>query len=365
MAATQPISYYLEMQEMKEVITPSDNSIKVWLNYYRNIGLSEILISQYRNYIVTLKENRLPPIFEINHLALLLGVKKDFLLKIINGQESFYREFTIPKRSGGERLITAPLPSLLLIQKWIYNNILKQVSIHKCAHAYTENKSIISNCKVHLNSKEYLKLDLRNFFPSIGFNRIILMFNKLGYSKRVSYYLAKLCTLDGNLPQGAPSSPSISNIITRKLDNRLFALAQQFELKYTRYADDIIFSGNKINIKLRDYVMGILSDEGFILNHSKTRFYKNDVKTIITGISLKGKEMKLPRNSRRKLVLELNYILKFGYDSHVAKKKIRSLKYLQSLIGRLNFWLQIEPNNDFAKKAKSYLINELRKKTNL
>ena len=355
---------YLEMQEKKEVITLSIRSTSDWIQYYKNVGIPQNLINRYEPYIGNLIKKGIPVIFEINHLALLLGVNKDYLLKIINGQESFYREFTIKKKSGGERIISAPYPSLLMIQKWIYENILKVLSFHKCAHGYSPKKSIVSNCKVHISSNEFLKLDLKDFFPSIGFNRIIVFFNKLGYSRKVSYYLARLCTLEGSLPQGAPTSPILSNLISIKLDKRLYAFAQKFRLKYTRYADDIVFSGDSLNIKLFDYIISILNEEGFNNNSKKTRYYKETNKKIITGISIQNRKLKLPRSYRRNLVLELNYIMKYGFDSHISKKKIRNLKYLQSIIGKVNFWLQVEPDNQFANKAKLFLLRELRNKLN-
>lgn len=334
-----------------------------WIKYFTQVGLPLELIQEYEIYIQNLEKNNVPIIFEINHLALLLGVKINFLNKIIYSPQNFYRQFEIPKKSGGNRKIIAPYPSLLLIQKWILSNILNNIPINGCAHAFTSDKSIISNCKQHLGNKEILKLDLKDFFPSIEINRIVLIFNKLGYSENISYILANLCCLNGILPQGAPTSPILSNLVCRKLDKRLLSLAKQFNLKYTRYADDIVFSGEKINVKIMDYVQNIIINEGFEINKDKTRLYKEKNKKIITGISVSD-TLKLPRNYKRNLVLELNYILKFGYTSHISKKKIRDINHLPSIIGKVNFWLQIEPKNEFALKAKKYLLEEFKKRIN-
>jgi RNA-directed DNA polymerase len=249
-----------------------------WIEYYKNIGLAPDRIEKYNGYIGKLVSQNLPVIFEINHLSLLLGVKIEFLNKVIFSTGSFYREFEIPKKNGGKRKILAPYPSLLLIQNWIYENILKNITLHKCAHAYINKKSIITNSRVHLDQKEVLKLDLKDFFPSINFSRVIFLFSSLGYSNNVSFFLARLCCHNGALPQGAPTSPVLSNIISRKLDNRLFKLAQKFHFRYSRYADDMVFSGEKIPSCFLRYVDTIIEDEGFIINPSKTRLYKGNNK---------------------------------------------------------------------------------------
>lgn len=340
----------------------SKNNEIDWIEYYKSVGLNIELIEKYKEYIDRLSTNNLPVIFEHNHLALLLGVQRNYLNSIIYSTDSFYRTFYIPKKSGGEREITSPYPTLLLIQKWIYNNILKNIPIHKCAHAFTENKSIITNCKIHVKQREVLKIDLKNFFPSISFNRIICFFKSIGYSDNVAYYLARLCTYEEHLPQGAPTSPILSNIVVRKLDNRLFKLSQKFNLKYTRYADDIVFSGLKIPVKFMDYVNKIITDEGFEINTNKTRLYKENNKKIITGIVINSKSIKIPREYKRELVQSLNYILKYGFDSHISKKKIRDVHYLEKILGKVNFWLQVEPDNEFAKKAKIYLVDIFKQK---
>lgn len=341
----------------------SENTLDKWIEYYKSVGLNLNYVKRYNKYLSKLYNSNLPFIFEHNHLALLLGVQKDFLNKITYSPECFYRTFKIPKKNGGEREILAPFPSLLLIQDWIYKNILINNSIHKCAHGFTANKSIVSNCKIHAGQKEVLKIDLKDFFTTITFNRVIFHFNKIGYNKKISFYLAKLCTYKNYLPQGAPTSPILSNIIAVKMDKRLFSIAKKFKLNYTRYADDIVFSGNSIPIKFLEYVNNIIVGEGFQINTLKTKLYKETNKKIITGIVINKKDLKIPREYKRELVLNLNYILKYGLNSHIAKKKINDVFYLERIIGKVSFWLQVEPNNKYAKKSYDYLIEEFKRKT--
>ena len=342
-----------------------ENKLNEWKTYFDNVGLSNDFKEAYLKYISKLLGNKVPIIFEYRHLSLLLGCNFNYLNKIINCPEKFYRNFSIKKKSGGEREITAPLPSIMNIQYWIYENILTNVKIHKCAHGFTNKKSIITNARLHSGENQLLKIDLKDFFTSIKINRVVSIFKHLGYASNVAFYLAALCCYNEYLPQGAPTSPILSNIVSYKLDNRLFNLAQKFNLKYSRYADDLIFSGDIIPVKFIHYVDEIIKNEGFEINNTKTRLYKNKTKRIVTGISVLKNELKIPRDYKRDLKLELNYILKFGIDSHLKKKKIRNYKYLTSIIGKVNFWLSVEPNNEYAQKAKNHLIEIYKTRNNI
>lgn len=334
----------------------SKEIIDTWEVFFKNRGVGQELIDEYKLYIEGLLKNNVPIIFEFNHLSLLLGRTRPFLATAVNSTESLYREFKIPKRNGDYRVISAPYPSLLEIQNWIYDNILKNVPINSSAHGFVYKKSIVTNAKIHLGQKELLKLDLKDFFPSIKINRIISIFNHLGYNNKVSFYLASLCTLNDELPQGAPTSPMLSNIVAYRLDKRLISLAKKFDLKYTRYADDLTFSGKSIPPKYIEYINSIIEDEGFLMNKDKTRLYKTKSKRIVTGISIADGTLKVPREYKRKLKQELFFITKYGFESHIKKNKIRKLNYLESLLGKVNYWLMIEPKNETALNGRKVLL---------
>jgi RNA-directed DNA polymerase len=328
-----------------------------WEFYLIDRGLPERLISQYLDYIQILTKQKLPVIFEVEHLAAHIGVEYIELLKMINNPISFYRDFQIPKRSGGKRTISAPYPSLLLCQDWIYEHILKKAKLHHCSHAYRPKKSIISNAKEHLSTKALLKMDMKNFVPSISINWVINYFSKLGYSNNVAYVLASLCCLNEGLPQGASTSPALSNILLKHLDSRLYKLSKKYEVNYTRYADDLAFSGNYIPHKYIDIVSSIITDFGLLVNTNKTQLIVGDKQKIVTGISVKGQNLALPRQTKRAIKQELHYIKKFGLLSHISKLKIKNPYYSQSLEGKLRFWLQIEPDDEFAKSSLDFLIS--------
>lgn len=329
--------------------------IRQWQRYYASIGLPEDIYNTYIWYASGLMANDAVVIFDFEHLCKLLGLEPNYVASIIYRPERHYREFKIPKRLGGIRTITAPYPALKEVQRWINKNILEKQQVHKNAHGFTPKRSIFTNVSEHINGKMMLKMDMKDFFPSIGKNRVVQVFRTIGYEKHVAYFLASICCSYDCLPQGAPTSPMLSNIIARHMDNRLSAMARQFNISYSRYADDMTFSGNQISSKFIEYVERIILDCGFENNKQKTRLYKEHGNKILTGISLRDGHMRLPRNRRRELSKEIHYILKYGVDSHLLRMKNKRINYVQSMLGQINFWLQIEPNNQLAQKAKDYL----------
>ena len=136
-------------------------------------------------------------------------------------------------------------------------------------------------------------MDIKDFFPSINKKRVISVFNYFGYPHDISYALASLCCLNDSLPQGAPTSPMLSNIISKRLDKRLEALSIKLEMSYTRYVDDISFSGRRIPPVIINYIYKTIQEEGFQLNQSKTKLINRNRKKIITGISIQDGTTKI------------------------------------------------------------------------
>ena len=223
------------------------------------------------SYVNQLENNCVPVIWGAEHLASLLGIKYEIFARMVNSQKSFYRSFNIPKRRGGYRELSAPYPMLLEAQRWILKNIINIVKVSHYAHGFVAGKSIVSNAELHLSKRYLLKMDLEAYFPSISLNRVVMVFRNLGYPHFISYMLACLCCLNGRLPQGAATSPALSNIISKRLDNRLSALSNKWQLVYSRYADDMAFSGNYISTRFIKVVSDIVKDERFCINKSKTK----------------------------------------------------------------------------------------------
>ena len=190
----------------------------------------------------------------------------NFINDIIHSSHHFYRNFKIPKRKGGLREISAPFPTLHFIQGIIKDTIIFDLPIHKNAYVYIQNRSAIDHARHHCSSQELLMLDIKDFFPSIKRQDVFNILTTSTISDTDANYLSYLCTLNNSLPQGACTSPIISNAIMLKIDHRLSMLAETFDLKYSRYADDLAFSGNKIPKKLIRIVKSILEENNFNLN---------------------------------------------------------------------------------------------------
>jgi RNA-directed DNA polymerase len=335
-------------------MTPLD--LNAWASFfYSRVSRRRAIVRGYLAYLREMNAKALPPIFEGDHLARLLGVTPLELISLTQSQEWHYRTFTIPKRSGGRRPITVPSALLLHTQRWIRLNILDQVAVHEAAQGYVPGRSHLANAKAHLEGREILTVDIESFFPSITERRVIGLFGSFGYPPNVSYLLSRLCTYAGEIPQGAATSPALSNLVMRVVDARLSGLARSTGLIYTRYVDDITFSGARINKKIEDIIRMVLREEGFQLNDGKTRYYKGS-KKIVTGVSVSSGRLKLPRQARRQLKNDAYHLLRRTRPTEGPVEPPRDPLEMERLMGRLAYWLSIESEN----KTAASLFKEIR-----
>ena len=267
-------------------------------------------------YAERLLENNLPVIFDLEHLAKLLGTTKEFICKIVFAEELFYKTIRIPKKHEGYRTLDIPSMELKYIQRWILDNILNQISVSDNATGFKKQSSIVNNAKKHLNKKCLINIDIKDFFPSINYITVYRVFSYYGYTKEVSFFLAKLCTYADKLPQGAPTSPALSNIVCLKLDVRLNKLAEKYDANYSRYADDITFSGSYGINKLIDITKNILFEEGFVLNDKKTRIAYSYQRQEVTGIIVNNSTIRVNKNYKKTLWQEIYYCQKFGVENN-------------------------------------------------
>lgn len=284
-------------------------------------------------------------------LSLEFGIKPDTLAGIIEFTNKYYRTFKIPKRNGQLRIITSPYPALKYIQRYILREILVNEIPSNCATGFVKNRSIKENVNPHIGSKCILKMDLKDFFPSITIDRVISVFVNIGFENKVAYMLARICCLDNKLPQGAPTSPSISNIIAKRLDLRINAMCKKYNLKYTRYADDICISGRYIPYKIISYIENIIKNERFQVNSDKTKLIIGNGKKVITGISISSGKTTLPREKKRFLRREAYCLLQIGIDKYLNEERQYDPIVIERLIGKFNFWNYIEPENQYVIKT--------------
>ncbi len=247
-----------------------------------------------------------------------------------------YVYFEIPKRSGGKRLLSAPHEQLGKAQRWIFESVLQKLPTEAPAHGFITGRSTLTNATPHLQRDLVVNLDLADFFPSITFPRVRGVFQRLGYLPAVATVFALMCTecprrkmeYDGvaywvavgprALPQGACTSPALTNQVARKLDRRLQGMAKKHGWTYTRYADDLTLSiaalpatGGDSVAMLMARVRHIVGEEGFAINVKKGRVQRASGRQSVTGIVVNQKPS-LPREELRQLRAILHNARKTG-----------------------------------------------------
>ncbi|WP_315112539.1 retron St85 family RNA-directed DNA polymerase [Clostridium intestinale] len=332
-----------------------------WQTYCNNfkaeadkLNISEVDISKYLQYAKLLYEKDLPIIYDQYHLSLLVGYQYEYILGASNSSKDFYRKFNIPKKNGGVRNICEPLPSLKEIQHWILKEILYKLDVSKFAKAYVKGRSIKENARFHRNQKIVVTLDIRDFFPSIKIFKVIDIFKNIGYNDAVAVMLANLCCLKQSLPQGAPTSAALSNLVMMEVDKQVAVYTECHKIRYTRYADDLTFSGDFEINELISHVKLILKSNGFRVNNKKTRKLYNYRRQIVTGI-VTNKKLQVSKKVRKDLRQQMYYIQRFGLNSHLERTKNKKKNYLEHLLGITNFILFINPKDNEVKKYNELL----------
>ena len=246
-----------------------------------------------------------------------------------------YHRYEIPKKAGGTRRISAPKPMLLRAQRWVLENILEKIENAPDAHGFIRGRSIVTNASPHVGKIVVINFDVKDFFPSFGFRRVKGLFHKrLGYAEHVATALALLCTEPPRLevrfderrlwvalgerfvPQGAPTSPAITNLLSSRLDRRLAGAARTRDFVYTRYADDLTFSGNDVEAVggLMALVRRVIRSEGLEPNEAKTRVMRRASRQEVTGVNVNEK-LGLARDEMRRLRAILHNCERHGLES--------------------------------------------------
>jgi RNA-directed DNA polymerase len=274
---------------------------------------------------------------------------------------SHYVRFKIAKKTGGDRLISAPLPRMKAAQHWILDRILEKVPMHAAAHGFRRGRSIVTNATPHVGRDVVINLDLQDFFPSISYRRVKGVFQSLGYSEAIATILALICTeattteieLDGktyyvatgdrHLPQGAPTSPAITNILCRRLDKRLANMAESQGFSYTRYADDLTFSAagdaTRQICNILKQTQNIVTHEGLTVHPHKTRVLRKSQQQEVTGIVVNEK-LTIDRATLKKFRATLHQIEKDGLaDKHWGNGD----DLLAAIEGFANYVMMVNP----------------------
>lgn len=287
----------------------------------------------------------IPAIANQNELASFLEISEFELKRFCLRTDKFYSTFEQAKSSGkGVRIISAPSKELKAIQKKIKQNILDCLYTHESATGYSRGCSNVHNASVHVGQKVILNLDIENFFSSISISRVVGLFMSLGYEEGVSFSLARLSCLNHVLPQGAPSSPSIANLVCHRLDRRLSGLAKNRDLKYSRYCDDIsISSADRMTPGMVALVKSIINEEGFTINKEKTRLLSRRSRQIVTGLSVNEK-VSIPRPKKRILRATFHRASFQEELSELERQKLLGMASYCRMVGQANVRLKSRIN---------------------
>jgi RNA-directed DNA polymerase len=329
-------------------------------------GHSDEFLKATIDYANNLDRKDLPVIFSRQHFASLVGMPSHMIDRIIYFRNNQYHQFKIPKNSGkGFRWIRTPEKKLLYLQQWINKNILQKVPVLDCCTGFVPGKSLATNGYIHRSSSIVLKIDLLKFFDTISDKRVYGFFKYLGYHPNVAYDLAQLTTADptsefwksmsveeirkistqisigdATLPQGAATSPQLANCIANSLDHRLFKLSLKLKCRYSRYADDLVFSIGKNGGQLPVFalVKRIIEDEGFIVNEDKTAYLKKGMKQFVTGLTVTH-GFHVPKKFRQEIYKHLYYSKKYGPFEHL-KRWMNDNQKGEEIIYGFKDWLQ-------------------------
>ena len=278
--------------------------------------------------------------------------------KMLDSIDNDYEEFTIKKKNGKLRTIHKPNQALDDIQKRIYENVLRNAKVSSCAAAYIKGRSIRDATAKHIGRPVLIKVDIKDFFFTIDFEAVKDVFSKLGFDKYQAITLANFCCYKGRLPQGTSTSPMLSNLVMREFDDETEKFCLKHCIRYTRYSDDMLFSGGFDGEfdtrRFVAYIKSILEDFGFQMNLSKTKIINQGQRQTALGVVLNEKQQ-VPKEYRKQIRQEIYYCSEHSVKSHLEHVNDERfmlpngepdyIGYIDNLNGRINFALQINPDD--------------------
>lgn len=304
--------------------------------------------------------NNTPFIYDAYQLAEFFGIRTADLFRYVRNADSMYFINSIPKSDGTERQLQVPYEVIKILQENILKYILSEISVSKYATAYKKGAKIVDNASPHVNKKFILKMDITDFFGSINFTKVYsTVFNTTRYPKQIGVMLTTLCCYREYLPQGAPTSPAISNIVMKGFDDYIGNWCNKRGISYTRYCDDMTFSSDKPLYYVYKKVSSVLSGMGFEINERKTHIISSSSRQTVTGLTVNDK-VSVPKDLRRQLRQELYYVMKYGIRDALLRSGKKEFivdgipdldRYRDYLVGKISYILQTDPENKWFRDA--------------
>lgn len=264
------------------------------------------------------KRSYVPDRYDLNELFTRLGLTPEEIQDLATPQ---WREVQIPKRSGGVRRLEIPDPKTLAMQRRILKRVLAKLKCHAAALGFEPSCSIVDAAAPHVGKRVVIRIDIRNFFESTSEETVGKWFRSIGWDADATKFLLTMVTYNGHLPQGAATSPRLSNLVNSRLDAGLERVAEHFRGHYTRYADDITLSFNTRNsTKVRgiiQIVRRILKRAGYEMQGKKTRILRSHQRQSVLGLTVNQK-VGIPRSTRRRLRAARHRLAKTGEATYTA-----------------------------------------------
>ena len=366
-------------------------SAKYWFQG-RKENVPEHLIKEGMERALPPQRKNLPAILDLAHLASMSNTHVDVLKAIVRRHSNPYRAYAIHKHNGRKRWLASPIGDLRVVQSWLHKNLLSLVHHPQNSYAYWPSSSTMFAAECHVGCAWLIKIDVERFFDSISEIQVYHVFRHLGYPALVSFQVARLCTrvlpIDGlnpgavygrylysnnywsvkiqdsgerykkysdshrrigSLPQGAPTSPLLAELATLRLDNDLEALCGKYQLSYTRYADDLIFSTQTKDFSRREAAKFIkeaydcLFRYGLRPNHSKTTVVPPGSRKVVLGLLVDAERPRLTKDFRDKVRLHLYYSKKFGPQEHANGREFETVIGLKNhLLGLISYATSVD-----------------------
>lgn len=276
------------------------------------------------------------------------------LYALSNHAKEHYHKTELPKKRGGRRILMVPDPLLKQVQRNLLHHVLEGFSVSPAACAYRKGASPLANASLHTGKRLVLKLDIHDFFGSITFPMVLHhVFPSTYFPPAVGTLLASLCCYRDRLPQGAPTSPAVSNLVMKPFDDHMLEWCRSRRITYSRYSDDMAFSGDFDPGEVIRKTENFLRAMGMELNREKTRVCAVGGRQSVTGIVVNEKPG-LPRDYRRALRQELHYCMIYGVEE-------KSAACLRSLLGKTVYLLSVNPEDQWFQGAEAFLREELKK----
>lgn len=299
---------------------------------------------------------------EASTLARDLEIHVKTLYAVSNSLPAHYRLVQIPKRDGGQRQLAVPDEPLKRIQRSIHRNLLAYIPVSSYATAYRCGSGAVRNAARHVGRPEILCLDIRRCFDSVRYMTVKeTVFPAEQFSEPLRVLLTMLCYYRDGLPQGAPTSPAIINILLREFDEAMGVWCRERGITYSRYCDDLTFSGQSLD-GVREKAEEGLYTLGFSLCKNKTRLRRDGQRQEVTGLVV-NHGLHVPSEDRHAVRQAVYYCKKFGVEDHLRRtgRSETPLAYLDHLLGWTGYVLMADPSDKAAKRDREWLLAERRR----